>query len=129
MSDAVLNTVFYTNLGISVAAYAAIFAGAPYIADFYSQPELAVLGFVRKVCSQATVYARQAYHGPEAAGQLVVSRADPAQLFDPSETALDDVPVAIPRFVKAPRRTRAWLSLHLALGNDRLHSVPVAVAA
>ncbi|WP_240036557.1 SOS response-associated peptidase, partial [Halomonas urmiana] len=25
------------------------------------------LGFVRKVRSQATVYARQAYHGPEAA--------------------------------------------------------------
>jgi len=37
-----------------------------------------ILGFVRKVCSQATVYARQAYHGPEATGQFVVSRADPA---------------------------------------------------
>ncbi|WP_146218720.1 hypothetical protein [Halomonas sp. LBP4] len=36
------------------------------------------LGFVRKVCSQAAVYARQAYHGSEAAGQLVVPRADPA---------------------------------------------------
>lgn len=36
------------------------------------------LGFVRKVRSQATVYARQAYHGPEAAGQFVVSCADSA---------------------------------------------------
>lgn len=43
VSDADLNTAFYTNLGLSVAAYAAIFAAAPYIAAFYSQPELAAL--------------------------------------------------------------------------------------
>ncbi|MFV8570531.1 lipopolysaccharide biosynthesis protein [Marinobacter sp. SBS5] len=43
VSDADLNTVFYTNLGLSFAAYAAIFAGAPYIAAFYSQPELTAL--------------------------------------------------------------------------------------
>lgn len=43
VSDADLNTVFYTNLGLSLAAYAAIFTGAPYIAAFYSQPELTAL--------------------------------------------------------------------------------------
>ncbi len=43
VSDADLNTVFYTNLGLSLAAYAAIYAGAPYIAAFYSQPELTAL--------------------------------------------------------------------------------------
>lgn len=43
VSDADLSTVFYTNLGLSFTAYAAIFAGAPYIAAFYSQPELAAL--------------------------------------------------------------------------------------
>lgn len=43
VSGADLNTVFYTNLGLSLAAYAAIFAGAPYIAAFYSQPELTAL--------------------------------------------------------------------------------------
>src|SRR5690554_1197695 len=43
VSEADLNTVFYTNLGLSLAAYAAIFTGAPYIAAFYSQPELTAL--------------------------------------------------------------------------------------
>ncbi|MTT52804.1 oligosaccharide flippase family protein [Alcanivorax sp. VBW004] len=43
VSDADLNTVFLTNLGLSVAAYAAIFVSAPYIAQFYSQPELAAV--------------------------------------------------------------------------------------
>jgi O-antigen/teichoic acid export membrane protein len=43
VSDADLNTVFYTNLGLSLTAYVAIFAGAPYIAAFYSQPELSAL--------------------------------------------------------------------------------------
>lgn len=41
--DADLNTVFYTNLLLSLVAYAALFAGAPYIAAFYSQPELTTL--------------------------------------------------------------------------------------
>jgi O-antigen/teichoic acid export membrane protein len=43
VSDADLNTVFYTNLALSLIAYAALFAGAPYIAAFYSQPELTSL--------------------------------------------------------------------------------------
>lgn len=43
VSDADLNTVFYTNLGLSLVAYAMIFAGAPYLAAFYSQPELTAL--------------------------------------------------------------------------------------
>ena len=43
VSSADLNTVFYTNLGLSLAAYTAIFIGAPYIADFYGQPDLTVL--------------------------------------------------------------------------------------
>ncbi|CAB0151212.1 Teichuronic acid biosynthesis protein TuaB [Pseudidiomarina piscicola] len=38
-----LNTVFYTNLGISIFAYTAIFISAPYVATFYSQPELTSL--------------------------------------------------------------------------------------
>ena len=43
VSEADLNTVFYTNLGLSLVAYAVIFWGAPYIAAVYSQPELAAL--------------------------------------------------------------------------------------
>lgn len=43
VSDADLNTVFYTNLLLSLVAYAALFAGAPYMAAFYSQPELSTL--------------------------------------------------------------------------------------
>lgn len=43
VSDSDLNTVFYTNLLLSLVAYAALFAGAPYIAAFYSQPELTAL--------------------------------------------------------------------------------------
>lgn len=43
VTDADLNTVFYTNLGFSLAAYAAIFGGASFIANFYSQPELTTL--------------------------------------------------------------------------------------
>ncbi|MHA7925084.1 MAG: lipopolysaccharide biosynthesis protein [Marinobacter sp.] len=43
VSDADLNTVFYTNLLLSLVAYAALFVGAPHIAAFYSQPELTPL--------------------------------------------------------------------------------------
>uniref|UniRef100_UPI0005BD39F5 lipopolysaccharide biosynthesis protein n=1 Tax=Halomonas halodenitrificans TaxID=28252 RepID=UPI0005BD39F5 len=43
VSDADLNTVFFTNLGLSLAAYTTIFISAPFIAAFYSQPELAAL--------------------------------------------------------------------------------------
>lgn len=69
------------------------------------------------------IYARQAYHGPEAAGQLVVSRADPAQLLDPAETSLDDISLSIAGLIKDPRSARARFSLQLASGNDRLHAV------
>ena len=43
VSDKDLNTVFYTNLLLSTIAYIALFFGAPYIADFYKQPELILL--------------------------------------------------------------------------------------
>ena len=43
VSDADLNTVFYTNLLLSGFAYAVLFLGAPYVAGFYSQPELTTL--------------------------------------------------------------------------------------
>ncbi|HEC99227.1 MAG TPA: lipopolysaccharide biosynthesis protein [Proteobacteria bacterium] len=43
VSDADLNTVFYTNLLLSLLAYAALFAGAPFIAAFYNQPGLTTL--------------------------------------------------------------------------------------
>ncbi|OZC34903.1 hypothetical protein B9Q17_09855 [Marinobacter vinifirmus] len=43
VSEADLNTVFYTNLLLSLVAYAALFTGAPYITAFYSQPELTPL--------------------------------------------------------------------------------------
>ena len=43
VSDADLNTVFYTNLLLSGLAYAVLFFGAPYVAGFYSQPELTTL--------------------------------------------------------------------------------------
>ena len=38
-----LNTVFYTNLLLSGAAYIALYFSAPFIAGFYDQPELASL--------------------------------------------------------------------------------------
>lgn len=38
-----LNTVFYTNLCLSLLAYAGILGGAPYISAYYSQPELTIL--------------------------------------------------------------------------------------
>jgi len=43
VSDADLNTVFYTNLLLSGLVYAMLFLGAPYVAGFYSQPELTTL--------------------------------------------------------------------------------------
>jgi O-antigen/teichoic acid export membrane protein len=43
VSEVDLNTVFYTNLLLSGLAYAALYAGSPYIASFYSQPELTAL--------------------------------------------------------------------------------------
>jgi len=42
-SAADFDTVFYTNLMLSVLAYIALFAGAPVFADFYGQPELTYL--------------------------------------------------------------------------------------
>lgn len=43
VSEADLSTVFYINLLLSGFAYAALFLGAPFIAEFYSQPELTTL--------------------------------------------------------------------------------------
>ncbi|MCL7743683.1 lipopolysaccharide biosynthesis protein [Guyparkeria hydrothermalis] len=43
VSDLDLNTVFYSNLLLSAVAYSVLFAGAPFVADFYSQPELTAL--------------------------------------------------------------------------------------
>ncbi|MEQ3636218.1 MAG: lipopolysaccharide biosynthesis protein [Thalassolituus sp.] len=43
VSNADLNTVFFTNLGLSLAAYVLIYISAPYVAVFYNQPELALL--------------------------------------------------------------------------------------
>jgi O-antigen/teichoic acid export membrane protein len=43
VSNTDLNTVFYTNLLLSGLAYTALYFGAPFIASFYSQPELAIL--------------------------------------------------------------------------------------
>ena len=39
-TDADANTIFYTNLVISVVLYVILFFGAPLIADFYDQPAL-----------------------------------------------------------------------------------------
>lgn len=50
VSDQDLNTVFYTNVLLSSIAYCLIFIAAPYIANFYNQPELSeiiqVMGIV-----------------------------------------------------------------------------------
>lgn len=43
ISDIDLDTVFLCNLALSTIAYAILFLGAPFIAAFYSQPELALL--------------------------------------------------------------------------------------
>lgn len=43
VSNTDLNTVFYTNLILSVVAYSLIFLSAPWVADYYSQPELILL--------------------------------------------------------------------------------------
>lgn len=43
VSDSDLNTVFYTNLLLSGLTYVALFVVAPFIANFYSQPELTTL--------------------------------------------------------------------------------------
>ena len=43
VSEVDLSTVFYTNLLLSGLAYSFLFFGAPFVADFYSQPELSAL--------------------------------------------------------------------------------------
>ena len=45
VSDDDLSTIFYTNLGFSLLAYTGLYAGAPLLADFYSQPDL--IGLLR----------------------------------------------------------------------------------
>jgi O-antigen/teichoic acid export membrane protein len=43
VSDLDLSTVFHANLLLSLLAYSLIYFAAPYIATFYSQPELTSL--------------------------------------------------------------------------------------
>ncbi|MGE6328535.1 lipopolysaccharide biosynthesis protein [Psychrobacter pacificensis] len=43
VSDTDFNTVFYTNIVLSIIAYTTIFIGSPYVANFYNQPELILL--------------------------------------------------------------------------------------
>lgn len=43
VSDTDFNTVFYTNIALSIIAYTTIFVGSPYVASFYNQPELTLL--------------------------------------------------------------------------------------
>ncbi len=43
ITDADCQTAFYTNLAFSLVIYVALFCGAPYIAEFYSQPILTSL--------------------------------------------------------------------------------------
>lgn len=38
-----LSTAFFANLGLSALAYAALLLAAPYVADFYDQPDLTLL--------------------------------------------------------------------------------------
>lgn len=40
------NTIFYTNLGISIFLYIALFVSAPYIASFFNQPQLTAIARV-----------------------------------------------------------------------------------
>lgn len=42
-SEADFSTIFHANLGLSALAYALLFLAAPWLADFYSQPELTAL--------------------------------------------------------------------------------------
>lgn len=37
------STAFFTNLGVAIVAYVLLFIGAPWIADFYNEPELLFL--------------------------------------------------------------------------------------
>lgn len=43
VSQADLSTVFFSNIGLSVVAYAALFLAAPYVADFYRQAALVLV--------------------------------------------------------------------------------------
>ena len=43
ISDKDINTVFYTNVLLSMIAYAAIFTSSSYVADFYAQPDLTLI--------------------------------------------------------------------------------------
>lgn len=67
ISEADCNTAFYTNLGIALLLYGALFVGAPAIAEFYDQPVLKSLvrftglGIVVSALSavQAALYTRK----------------------------------------------------------------------
>ncbi len=43
VSEIDLSTVFYSNLFLSVIAYISLFVGAPFVAEFYNQPQLTAL--------------------------------------------------------------------------------------
>jgi O-antigen/teichoic acid export membrane protein len=46
LTEAHTNTIFYTNLGISCTLYTLLFITAPYIAQFFGQPELTAIARV-----------------------------------------------------------------------------------
>ncbi len=43
VNDKDLNTVFYTNLILSILAYSIMFVGSSYVASFYAQPDLVLI--------------------------------------------------------------------------------------
>ena len=61
-----------------------------------------VLGFVRKVGSQATVDARHAYHRLKATCQLFIACGDAATFFKPAKAAFYRIPLPIFGFVEPP---------------------------
>ena len=61
-----------------------------------------ILGFVRKVGSQATVDARHAYHRLKATCQLFIACGDAATFFKPTKAAFYRIPLPIFGFVEPP---------------------------
>ena len=75
------------------------------------------------------VYTSQAYHGAKATGQLVIARRNSSYLLEPAEGALYHIALPILGLVEPSGKPGTRLSIHLALRDDRLHSVSIAVAA
>ncbi|KTG24794.1 hypothetical protein AWR38_22685 [Idiomarina sp. WRN-38] len=61
-----------------------------------------LLGFVRKVGSQATADARHAYHRLKATCQLFIACGDAATFFKPTKAAFYRIPLPIFGFVEPP---------------------------